>query len=183
MNRRLLAPLVLVAVICPAVVFGQKLKIDYDKSIDFRTFRTYTWAELNSAAMPLLRVNIVAAIDEHLAAKGLVKTERDADLIVTYAGALAGESNQGVGAPTYPGYAGPPPSVDSTMWTGGGGGGVSVTYPKGTLIVELADRKTGRITWRAVGSAKFESGKKHESLTRINDLIDKMFEGYPPATK
>ncbi len=183
MNRMVLALFVLATVVCPGIMFGQKVKVDYDKSIHFGDFKTYAWAELNPAGMPLVRINIVDAIDAQLAAKGLVKAERNADLIVTYVGALAGETNQSVGAPTYPGYAGPPPSVNSTMWTGAGGGGGSVSYPKGTLVVELMDPKAGRITWRAVGKTKLDMTKKRESLARINDLIEKMFEGFPPQGK
>lgn len=54
------------------------------------------------------------------------------------------------------------------------------TYPKGTLIVELLDSRSGKIAWRGVGSVKLDMEKKRESLVRLNDLIAKMFVRYPP---
>lgn len=109
--------------------------------------------------------------------------ENDPDLVVTYAGDMVGESNRGVSAPTYPGYAGPPPGIDSTMWSGTAGGGMTVTYPKGTLIIELMNPHAGKIAWRAVGQVKLDIEKKGKSVERINDTIAKMFAHYPPQNK
>ncbi len=163
--------------------FAQKIKVDYDRSVDFSNFKTYTWGELDPARLPLLRLNMIGAIDEQLAAKGLQRVEKGGDLMVAYSGDMAGESNQGIGAPSYPGYAGQPPAIDATMWTGQAGPGgatMSVTYPKGTLIVELMDLRAAKITWRAVGSLKLDVEKKLQSLERINDLVASMFKRYPP---
>jgi hypothetical protein len=185
-HGRLSMACALVVLVCPVLVSGQKVKVDYDKSIEFTTFKTFTWGQLGPARMPILRLNIIGAVNEQLAAKGLVEVEKDADLMVTYAGDMVGESNQGVSAPSYPGYAGPSPAIDSTMWTGSagsGGGGMSPTYPKGTLIVELMDPHAGKIAWRAVGQVKLDIEKKNESVTRINKMIAKMFVQYPPQKK
>jgi hypothetical protein len=172
------------ALLCPVLLAAQKIKVDYDKSIEFTKFKTYTWAQLDPARIPLLRLNIMGAIDEQLVSKGLVKVEKDADLMVTYAGDMFGESNQAVVAPAYPGYSGSPPSTNSTMWTGANPGpGMTVTYPKGTLVVELMDPHSGNIAWRAVGSLKLDIEKKTDSLNRINDMIAKMFLRYPPQKK
>ncbi len=123
------AACILLLTILSTTASAQKIKVNYDRSIDFSKFKTYAWAELGPARAPLLRVNIMGAIDEQLAAKGLVKVENSADLMVAYSGDVSGEQNQGVGAPSYPGYAGQPPAIDATMWTGQpgmGAGGMSV---------------------------------------------------------
>ncbi len=185
-RRRSRVLCVLFVLVLPVLLHGQKVKVDYDKGVDFARFKTYMWGELYPARLPMLRVNIVGAIDEQLTAKGLVRVQKDADLVVTYSGDMVGESNQGVSAPAYPGFAGPPPATDSTMWTGstgGNGGGSSVTYPKGTLVVELMDPRASKITWRAVGQVKLDIEKKSESVTRVNDTIAKMFTQYPPVRK
>lgn len=36
----------LFALVYPVLVSGQKVKVDYDKSVDFAKFRTYSWGEL-----------------------------------------------------------------------------------------------------------------------------------------
>lgn len=182
--RSLLLSCGLAVLVVPMLLHGQKVKVDYDKGVDFTRFKTYMWGELYPARLPMLRLNIIGAIDEQLAAKGLVQVKKNADLVVTYAGDMAGESNQAVSAPAYPGYAGQPPATDSTMWTGSGGakgGGSSVTYPKGSLVVELMDPHASKITWRAVGRVKLDIEKKSQSLTRVNDTIAKMFAQYPPG--
>ncbi len=180
------AACILLLTIFSSTVSAQKIKVAYDRSVDFSKFKTYAWAELGPARAPLLRVNIMGAIDEELAAKGLVKVEKAADLVVAYSGDVAGEQNQGIGAPSYPGYAGQPPAIDATMWTGQpgmGAGGMSVAYPKGTLIVELMDPNAGKIAWRAVGSLKLDIEKKRDSLARINKMIASMLGQYPPPKK
>lgn len=182
--RRVVVTSLAFALSWPVLVCGQKLKVDYDKSIEFTKFKTFAWGELYPARLPMLRINIIGAINEQLKAKGLVEVEKDPDVIVTYSGDIVGESNQGVSAPAYPGYAGTPPAVDSTMWTGSaGGGGMAVTYPKGTLIVELMDPHAGKIAWRAAGQVKLDIEKKGKSVDRVNDMIAKMFVQYPPHNK
>jgi hypothetical protein len=175
----LLLPLcILAGLVRPQTVWSQKVKVDYDKSIDFAKYKSYSWGQLEPARMPLFRLHVIGAIDEQLQAKGLVKVEQNPDLMVTCAGALDQEFNQSVSAPTYPGYAGPPPTVNSTMWTGSGGSGGS--YPKGSLVVELMDPHAAKIAWRATGTLKVDMEKKTESLTRVNDVVSKMFVRYPP---
>lgn len=180
---RLRPACILLAVVFPVLASGQKIKVDYDRSVEFAKFRTYSWGQLGPEYLPLLRLNIIGAIDEQLAAKGLVKAENNPDLIVMYAGGLVGEANQAVSAPASPSYSGPPPTTNSTVWTGSSGvgrAGMTPTYPKGTLIVELMEPRSGKIAWRGVGSVKFDMEKKRESLVRLNDLIAKMFVRYPP---
>ena len=169
--------------LCPVLLFGQKVKVDFDRGVAFTNFKTYMWGQLDPVRSPMLRLNIISAVDKALAAKGFVKVANDPDLIVTYTGDMTGEGNHGVSAPAYPGFKGPPPSVDSTMWTGVGTGGTSVTYPKGTLIVELMDPRAAKITWRAVGKVKLDIEKKSESLNRVHDMIEKMFQQYPPNAR
>jgi hypothetical protein len=186
LRTKLSTACVFAAVLFPSVVFGQKVKVDYDKSVEFAKFKTYTWAKINPTGMPLLTATIMSGIDDHLQAKGLAKVEKNGDLIVTYAGALEGEANQGASAPAYSGYSGPPPAVDSTVWTGStgsGGSGGSVSYPKGTLVVELMDPSVGKITWRGVGKVKIDLEKKKEALSLVSEVIDKMFAEYPPKEK
>ncbi len=173
----------LIVVVCLASVLAEKVKVGYDRGVDFANFKTYSWAELPPARLPMLRLNIIGAIDEQLAAKGLAKVDTDGDLMVSFSGDMFGELNQGVNAPAYPGYAGQPPGINSSMWTGAAGAGapgVSVTYPKGTLVVELMDTRAARITWRAAGSVKLDIEKKSESVERINKMIASMFAQYPP---
>jgi hypothetical protein len=181
-HQHLLTSLLLnsVVVLCVSVAFGQKVDVGFERDIDFKQFKTYSWAPLDPVRMPYLRLTIVSAIDTQLSQKGLMKVNNDGDVLVAYSSDMAIEASHGVSAPSYPGYAGPPPSTSSTMWTGSGTAG-SVAYPKGTLVVELMDPHLGRIAWRAVGRLKLDMERKSDSLNKVNDMIVRMFEKYPPA--
>jgi hypothetical protein len=168
---------------CPSILFAQKIKVDYDKGTDFSKVKTYAWAELHPAQMPLLRLNIIGAIDQQLAAKGLVKVTENPDVYVGYSGSLSAESNQGTVAPVYPGIAGAPVAIDYSMWTGGAASGANVNFPKGSIVIELMDPHASKIRWRAVGILKLDAQKKQQSLDRINKAIAKIFTYYPPAPK
>ena len=71
----------------PVAAFGQKVRVGYEKGIDFLKFRSYTWA---APAMPVTRplayASVVGRVDEELKAKGLTKTEMDGDLVRIPAG-------------------------------------------------------------------------------------------------
>jgi Domain of unknown function (DUF4136) len=170
----------IVAFVFAAQTLDGKAKVDFDRAAEFDKFKTYQWAQLDPVRMPFLRLTILGSIDHELQAKGLTKVTSDADLIVSYSGDIAGEANHGVSAPAYPGYAGPPPSVNSTMWTGAGTAGTAVTYPKGTLVVELMNPQTGDITWRGMTKVKLDMEQKSKSLERVNERITEMFTQYPP---
>lgn len=168
---------------CPSILFAQKIKVDYDKATDFSKFKTYAWAELNPPAMPLLRLNIIGAIEQQLSAKGLAKVTANPDVYVGYSGSLTGETNEFTPAPAYPGFAGTPVGIDYSMWTGGASSGGDVHFPKGSIVIELMDPHAMKIRWRAVGTLKLDAQKKEQSLDRINNAITKIFTYYPPAQK
>ena len=53
------------------VGFAQKVKVGYDKSMDFSKYKTYTWAPLGvPITRPLLYQTIVNTIDGELESKG-----------------------------------------------------------------------------------------------------------------
>src|SRR5215831_1057854 len=66
--------------------FAQKVKVGYDKSVDFKKFTTYSWAQpATLPASPTLYQAVVGSVDHQLQSKGLkrTETENDADLILT----------------------------------------------------------------------------------------------------
>lgn len=73
-------------------VWAQRVRTDYDKTVEFSRFETYIWGRnfLITRQTPedQARIDsaIVAAIDRHLQAKGLKRHAEKADLIVIYKG-------------------------------------------------------------------------------------------------
>ena len=45
---------------------AQKVKVEYDKSLDFSKFKTFAWGPIDAVARPLLAASILGAIEEEL---------------------------------------------------------------------------------------------------------------------
>src|ERR1700760_2163536 len=80
--------LLAVVLVSSAYLYGQKATVEYDRSVDFSKFATYTWGELGPIAYPMLRMQIIGSIDEKLAAQGLKKVDTGADMVVVYFGSM-----------------------------------------------------------------------------------------------
>ena len=86
MRLRRLSWMCLLLLAVPA--FAQKIKVDYNKSIDFSRYKTYSWLMPKDPARPFVAMDIVGATDDELKARGLTKTPSGGDLIVSAYGSL-----------------------------------------------------------------------------------------------
>ena len=165
---------------------AQKVKVGYDKSIDFSKYKTYTVADPGSQpSRPLLHASIIGSIDHELTSKGLQRTQSDGDLILVPGGGLEFGLNQAAGAPFSTSYSGPPPALDATMWTGSTGSSAAMaTYvPEGTLGIEFIDRGANKVIWTGTVKVKLDVEKKTKSLQLIDQAIVKLLKGFPPEKK
>ncbi len=174
---------------------AQKIQVDThrDDRADFTAIKTYAWlppvpvvpnaapGSITNATLSqdVLRPHLVAAIDRHLALRGLTQTDRDlADVhVVSYTVLTASVSHTYVGeyygyvtgwaSPIAPGYA---PSSSVTI------------HEKGTAVIDLVQRTTNRAIWRAVVASRIEQERSLEQrIARINQAVDRMFERFPIA--
>jgi hypothetical protein len=148
-----------------------KVDVDYDKEVDFSTFRTFSWKEPEAAAKdPQMHTRIVWYVERELEKKGLRKAaDGEGDLHVRYY-AKGKESLKGT------------PSQGQTYLPGGAGQmSTSVDFQKvlaGTLIIELQRASDGKPVWRA-GSEYGSIDKKRidaETASAVRMLVSK----YPP---
>jgi Domain of unknown function (DUF4136) len=148
-----------------------KVDVDYDKDVDFKTFKTFSWKEPEAAAKdPQMHTRIVWYVERELEKKGLEKAENgEGDLLVRYY-AKGKESFKGT------------PSQGETYLPGGAGQlSTRVDFQKvlaGTLIIELQRAKDGKAVWRA-GSEYGSIDKKRidaETASAVRMLLSK----YPP---
>src|SRR5258708_24445277 len=61
---------------------AQTVKTDYDRSANFRQYKTYSWANVK-ATDPLWVDRIKSSVESALAAKGLTKVETGGDMSIT----------------------------------------------------------------------------------------------------
>jgi hypothetical protein len=153
--------------------FAQKIRIGYDKSVDFSKYKTYTWAKPEAPAQrPLLYLNVVSQIDDELKAKGLQRTEENGDLTLVGAG--------GIGF----GYNMPPAfEMEAAYWSGKEDLG-ALTAPmvgEGTLILEFVDRSKNKMIWRGTATEKLDPSVV-KSLPRIEKTVSKLVKAYPPKS-
>ncbi len=161
---------------------AQKVNVDWDKSTDFSSYKTYTWDTGTPAKTPMLHARIIEDIDSQLTAKGLQKVEvnNNPDLVVVYHAATdidiqMNTVNTGIYGPGW-----------AYGWPGYGGMGTTTTYMDkilvGQLIVDIGDVKNKKYVWRGTASDTL-SDKLEKVEKTINKAVTKMFKKYPPKVK
>jgi hypothetical protein len=166
-----------------STAFAQKVKVGYDKSVEFSRYKTYTWTEpAMPPTRPMLYATVVGSVEEELKNRGLQRVDKDGDLILIPAGGIEFGISGAAGTPMLSTYGGAPASVDATMWTGGGGtANLTSSYvPKGTLQLQFVDRSTNKVIWNGTVSEKLDVENKKKSLDRIYKAIAKLIKEFPP---
>lgn len=176
--RSFLVPLGCALVLLSAPVSAQKIKVGFDKSVDFTKFHTYSWPNANSPDMTLRKAAVIGEIDDELKSKGLNRVDKDGDLLLSGFGGFGGEV---AGAATEPML--PTPSSlyypMATVWVGAPMASGS-TVVSGTLVLQMADRSTGKLVWQGSVNQKIDMDNKNKSIEKVKAAIHKLVDRYPP---
>jgi Domain of unknown function (DUF4136) len=164
---------------------AQDVRYNFDKAVDFGSFRTYRWVVIKGASQlpDLPERQLKAAVDAELAKKGLARTEEEtADLYLGYQAAVGQEkeytsfdSGWGYG----PGYGG---------WYGHGGGGMTTgqtsTIYVGQLALDFYATSPKALVWRGTASKTLDPKAKPEKQQKnLEKAIAKMLKNFPPPVK
>lgn len=171
-------PVLLLTFLISATTYAQKVNVDYDKSANFSSYKTYSWGRGTPAPNPLGDQRIIAGIDAQLAAKGWQKVESDADVVVIYSAAVSSKTQIN----TFD-TGGPWGGYRWGRWGGYGGGSSTTTVqeiPVGQLIVDMADVKNKAFVWRGTASDTL-SDKPEKNQKKLAKALAKMFKNFPPA--
>jgi hypothetical protein len=159
------------ALLFAACALAQKIDMQFDQAVDFSQYKTFAirQANLNSKNPALngdlIRKRINADIDKYLGAKGLEDVGTGpANLNIRYTLGSARRAE----VETYP----------AGWW---GTRVVRVPYTEGTLVISLRDPKTQSLVWRAIAQEDKSSAQQVES--KLDDMVRKSFEKYPPKPK
>lgn len=170
-SRQLRITLLVSLLIAPAA-FAQKVTFEFDQAADFSKYKTFAIREgqLNSKDpalnSELVKKRIESDIEGALTAKGLTKSFGKPDLVVRYHFGSA-RKNQ---VERYP-----------AGWRGLRTRVVRVPYAEGTLVIDLRDPATRSLVWRSIASEEKSDAAKIES--KLEDMVKKSFEKYPPKKK
>jgi Domain of unknown function (DUF4136) len=156
---------------------AQKVKVEADPKADLTKYKTYSWAQGQSMANPLIQQIIIENVDRAMTAKGLTKVQTDPDLtVVAWA---ATESDMHISYPSWEKSMG-------SINTGIAAGASAWPVTKGTMVVDITDAKTKNGVWRAKATDTLEHGpsgsaaKDAKSVEKkITKAVDKMFKKYP----
>lgn len=153
--------------------FAQKIQIESDAAVDFSQFKTFAIRDerLNSTNPALnnelTKKHINAGIQKALGAKGLLFVPSGkSDLNVRYTLGAVRKTE----VDTYP-----------AGWRGWGTRVVRVPYTEGTLVIDLRDPSTRSLIWRAI--AREDKGDASKIEGKLDDMVKKSFDKYPPKAK
>jgi hypothetical protein len=152
---------------------AQKIEIESDQTVDFSRFRTFAIRDgrLNSRNpslnSDLVRKRLEADIQRYLEAKGLAFVPAGpSDLNIRYTLGSVRKAE----LEAYP-----------AGWRGWGTRVVRVPYTEGTLVIDLRDPSTKSLVWRAI--AREDKGDAAKVEGKLDDMVKKAFEKYPPKAK
>lgn len=176
--KSLLIQVGLFLVLMSPFAVAQKTKVGFDKSVDFSRYHTYSWPNADSPDMTLRRAAVIGEIDDALKSKGLTRIDKDGDLILSGFGGFGGQQAgppQDVTLPTFSSMTYP---MD-TMWTGAPMATGSAVI-SGSLVLQMADRTTGKLVWQGSVTQKIDMDNKPKSIEKIKAAIKKLVDQYPP---
>jgi hypothetical protein len=154
-----------------AASFAQQVKTDYDRSVNFGQYKTYSWQKVTTKD-PLWADRIKSAVDSALTAKGWTQVPSGGDVSLV---AIEATKNQQTLNTFYNGFGG--------GWRWGGFGNSTTTvdnYKVGTLVLDMFDTQTKKLVWRGSASDAL-SDKSDKNIKNLDKEVQKMLKDFPPG--
>ena len=160
---------------------GISTTTDWDRTVDFSGFTTYSWIETQGeAANDITNNRIKAAIDAGLAQHGLRKVDSGGDLAVGYQVSTDQQSSYTTMSTGW-----------GTGWGGGWGGGWGMgtsqttqqTWNVGTLVLAMFEQNGKTMVWTGSASADIDGNRSPEDReNQITSAVTKMLSDFPPKS-
>jgi len=150
---------------------------DYDQRANFSQYNSYAFFKpgIDKAEISDLdKRRILRAIEQEMAAKGFTKSDSEPDLLVSIF--TKTKENVNIYQNNMYGYYG----WGWNPWYWGMGPNTLSTTSEGTLYIDLIDAEGKELVWQGMGTAALarDVNKKQE---RINEIVQKILEKYPPG--
>jgi hypothetical protein len=167
------------AAIAGAPLFAQTVTIDYDHSVNFLKFKTYTWGKIH-ATDPSVEARITLALNRGMKGRYMTEVAKDSDLTIT-----AVEANQDKKEITD--FYG---SLSDFNWQrpwGNTGFLDSVAtlndVPLNTLVIDMYDTKSHKLLWRGSVSLAPTDATSKEADQKFDKAVTQLISKYPPKFK
>ena len=158
----------------PTAVHAQSVKVNYDPSVNFTKFKTYSWINGTPASNPQIHKLIVDEINRQLQSKGFIEVEANADLHITYYASL--DSNINTSAVDYM------KNSDYQKW----GEHEPVYGPKmvgmlmARMVFDVVDTSANKLIWRGRAKDAYTPNQAR-GKKRVNEAVEKLFAKFPSA--
>jgi hypothetical protein len=152
------------------------VRADHDSHYDFSEYSSFALFERQGKEprrpqmSPIVDQRIASTVAAELKAKGFVSSSpRHADVLVTFYTAVRRRV-----------------VIHHSGWYGWGrwgwhGGARWVnSYPEGTLVIDIVNRRDRQLVWRGVGEGAFT--KMNPSDEKVAKKVSKILETFPPAS-
>ena len=148
---------------------------DFDTQARFNSYQTFSWLEPAVEGPKLIQPVeelIVESVNKDLESKGLRLVDNSGDLLIIYHPGFREKIVVGsYGYDYWP-----------ARWGFGAyfNGADQYIYPKGTLIIDLVDRRKNHLIWRGSTDNAIKSGAAEKQVERINQAVAEILANYPP---
>jgi len=144
------------------------VKYDYDRDVDFAAWKTFAWSGPAAPGASLTEKRLERAVEDGFEAKGyrLVERPAEADFLIACRAAAWRDVSL------------------SESWHGPAfGRDLSVQrVARGALLVDVVDRRTGRLAWRGTVSDDL-AGSPEQADKRTAKAVEKLLKKFPPVPK
>jgi hypothetical protein len=160
---------------CSTACSTMSVTADHDSQVNFDTYTSFSLFERPAKERrgpqmsELVDGRIAGSIVADLSSKGLASTKPgDADILVTFYTAVSRRVVVNGGG--WYGY----------RWGFWGGGMTYVTsYPEGSLVIDVIDRRSRELVWRGVGAGAFS--KMNPSDEQVSKKVARVLRDFPPS--
>jgi hypothetical protein len=163
-----------------AFALAGKIEGDYDRSVDFSSYKTYAWGNNLEPQRIAAKLVITGAIEQELERRGLQQSDVEhADIIIRYQAATDTDMNFNVTVdPTYAAVGGIPLN-GATVWDPGFAVASSGRYlKKGTLIIDVFDVQHHKLVW-SVTARDTINEHTDKAIKQVSKIVSAMFDRYP----
>ena len=177
---------------------AQTIKIDYAKGYEFGALKRFSWQEnqLVTARHPednkVLDRKIMRAVNQQLAAKGIVEDTSHPDFYLFYHAGIGDEASQ-IGSSPSAGETMQRPGANTAVPTTWGAGATSTAgfapsdwYSlEGNVVFYAVDCKSKSVVWQGSATKKWNDvpkARKNEDR-EIKQIVEKSFKNFPPKSQ
>ncbi|MFY8272702.1 DUF4136 domain-containing protein [Pseudoalteromonas sp. SSDWG2] len=159
---------------------------DYDKSVNFTEYKTFAWfpnatlakGATNYQISELMERRVRQAISDELTAKGMTFTDAaNADILVNYHASVESKVDVDTFSTGYSArwdYWGISHNVQTT----------TREYKVGTLVVDVIDKASNQLVWRAANEGRLKKNQTPEERTAaVQESVAEILSHYPPQAQ